>query len=306
MLVGATASGKSETALLLAERLDGEIIGADSRQIYRGLEIGTDAPSPGDRARVPHHFVAFLDPSETYSAGRYGREARGAIEEIESRGKLAVVAGGSGLYVRALLQGLFEGPARDETIRARLAGRLREEGLGPLRTELGRVDPEALTGILPGDPVRVIRALEVFELTGRPISQLRREKARAPLPALVFGLHWPRALLSERIAARLDRQLERGFLEEAKCLLGANLPADSPGPKTLGYRELLTYLRGEATLEAARKQIGLKTRQLAKRQETWFRSAPGVVWFDIRSKEEMRRAASTIDGQLRRRGERGR
>jgi tRNA dimethylallyltransferase len=285
-------------ALALAERLGGEIVGADSRQIYRGLEVGTEAPTPENRARVPHHFVAFLDPSETYSAGRYGHEARAAIQDIESRGRVAIVAGGSGLYIRALLQGLFLGPARDAAVRARLTRRIREEGLETLRQELGRVDPEALAGILPGDPVRVVRALEVYELTGRPITALRRERTQAPLPAMLFGLRWTRPALEERIRSRLDRQLERGFLDEAKRLLAADLPEDSPGPRTLGYREILAHLRGNSTLEEARAQIALKTRQLAKRQETWFRFTPGVVWIELRSTEDLRRATQEIEDRL--------
>lgn len=301
-LVGATASGKSEVANFLAEKFRGEIVGADSRQIYRGLEVGTDAPSQTVRARVPHHFVAFLEPSDTYSAGRYGREAREVIRGIESRDRVAIVAGGSGLYVRALLEGLFEGPARDERIRARLTRRLHEEGLEALRAELRRVDPDALAEILSGDSVRVIRALEVHELTGRPISALRRERRRAPLPALVFGLRWPRPLLHERIEARLDRQLARGFLEEAARLLERDLPEEAPGPRTLGYRELLSHLRGELSLEQARTRIALKTRQLAKHQETWFRNTAGVAWFEMRSQEDVARAAEAIEASLRRLG----
>jgi tRNA dimethylallyltransferase len=300
VLVGATASGKSDVALELAERLGGEIVGADSRQIYRGLEIGTEAPTREDRARVPHHFVAFLDPAETYSAGRYGHEARAAIRDIESRGKLPIVAGGSGLYIRALLQGLFHGPARDAAVRARLTSRIREEGLEALRQELGRVDPEALAGILPGDPVRVVRALEVHELTGRPISALRRERAPEPLPALLFGLRWTRPALADRIASRFDRQLARGFLDEVKRLLATDLPEDSPGPRTLGYRELIAHLRGDSTLGEARAQIALKTRQLAKRQETWFRFTPGVTWIELHSPEDLGRAAREIEDLYRR------
>lgn len=298
MLVGATASGKSDVAMRLAERLGGEIVGADSRQIYLGLEIGTEAPTPEDRARVAHHLVAFLDPAETYSAGRYGREARAAIREIESRGKVPIVAGGSGLYIRAALEGLFEGPSRDDAIRARLTRRIREEGLDALREDLGRVDPEALAGILPGDPVRVVRALEIYELTGRPISALRRERAREPLPALLFGLRWPRHALRDRIAVRLDRQLERGFLEEAKRLAGTALPENAPGPRTLGYRELLSHLRGAMTLEDARALIALKTGQLAKRQETWFRNTPGVRWIELSAAEDLARAAREIEDRL--------
>ncbi len=176
----------------LARRLEAEIVGADSRQIYRGLEIGTEAPTVEDRARVPHHFVAFLDPSETYSAGRYGKEARAAVRAIEARGKMAIVAGGSGLYIRALLQGLFHGPARDEAIRARLTRRIRDEGLEALRVELRRVDPEALASILPGDPVRVIRRRRAPgrvtlrpALVARGFGRANLLANRAPAPARV-------------------------------------------------------------------------------------------------------------------------
>jgi tRNA dimethylallyltransferase len=303
VLVGSTASGKSLVALDLAERLGGEIVGADSRQIYRGLEIGTEAPASEDRARVPHHFVSFLDPSQTYSAGHYGKEARAQVLEIESRGMLPIVAGGSGLYVRALLQGLFHGPPRDDAIRARLTRRIDEEGLESLRRDLGKVDPHALAAILPGDPVRVIRALEVHELTGRPITALRRERAPDPFPALVFGLRWQRPALAERIASRLGRQIERGFLDEVRTLLQAPLPEDAPGPRTLGYRELIPHLRGEYSLEEARRRIALKTRQLAKRQETWFRFTPGVHWIDLHEESDFARAAREIEDRLDRIGE---
>jgi tRNA dimethylallyltransferase len=302
VLVGATASGKSLVALELADRLGGEIVGADSRQIYRGLEIGTEAPTPADRARAPHHFVAFLDPSETYSAGRYGHEARATVRAIESRGGTAIVAGGSGLYIRALSEGLFHGPARDDAIRARLEARIRDEGLDALREELWRVDPEAHAAILPGDPVRVIRALEVHELTGRPITALRRERPADPFPTIVFGLRWPRPALAQRITSRIGRQLQRGFLEETGGLLAMRLPERAPGPRTLGYRELLAHLRGECTLDEARERIALKTRQLAKRQETWFRLTPGVHWIELTNEEDLDRAPDVIQDRLDRAG----
>ena len=303
VLIGATASGKSEVALRLARRFDGEIVGADSRQIYRGLEIGTAAPSSEERSLAPHHLISFLDPSEIYSAGRYGREARAAVLNVEARERLALVVGGSGLYVRALLQGLFEGPSRDEVVRARLADRLRQEGLGSLREELGRVDPDALRAILPGDTVRVIRALEVHELTGRRISELRREGVREPFPARVFGLRWPRAILAERIAARLSAQLAGGFLDEANRLLEARLPEDAPGPRTLGYRELIAHLRGGTSLEDAAAAIVLKTRQLAKRQETWFKNMAAVEWFSLEAADQLPRVADAIGAELARAGE---
>jgi tRNA dimethylallyltransferase len=288
-------------ALDLAERLDGEIVGADSRQIYRGLGIGTAAPSAADRARIPHHFVAFLDSAEAYSAGRFAREARATITAIEARGRTAVIVGGSGLYLRALLEGLFEGPERDERVRARLHERWRREGLEALREELERVDPEALAGILPGDPVRVIRALEVHELTGRPISALRRERPAPRLAAPAFGLRWPRALLAARIEARVRAQMDAGLLEEAKRLLARGLSPDAPGPRTLGCAQLLAHLRGERTLEEAVAEIAARTRRLAKRQETWFRKMAGVEWIGIESEMDLAGAADRIAARFRER-----
>lgn len=294
VILGPTAAGKSEIALLLAERIGAEIVGADSRQIYRGLEIGTAAPSDADRARVPHHLASFLPPSETYSAGRYARDARAAIAEVTSRARPALVVGGSGLYLRALLDGLFAGPERDEGIRATLAARLAGEGLAALRAQLARVDPEALATILPGDSVRVIRALEVHAITGRPISALRRERRNEATPARRYGIRWTRSALTVRIAERIDGQLRDGFLEQARALLGAGLPSGAPGLGTLGYRELLAHVRGELSLREAVETIALKTRQLAKRQETWFRREADVRWFDLESPLEFERVAEAI------------
>jgi tRNA dimethylallyltransferase len=269
-------------------------VGADSRQIYRGLEIGTAAPSAAERARVPHHLASFLPPNETYSAGRYARDAKRAISEVETRGGTAVVVGGSGLYLRALLEGLFAGPERDEAIRARLHARLRDEGLEALRTDLSRVDPEALDAIFPGDSVRVIRALEVHALTGRPISALRREHRNEPTPAARFGIRWARGALAVRIEDRIKQQLRDGFLDQARALLRADLPVSAPGPRTLGYRELIGHLRGELSLGGAVERIALRTRQLAKRQETWFRRVPDVRWFDIGSSGHFPEVAEAI------------
>jgi tRNA dimethylallyltransferase len=294
VILGPTAAGKSDVALRVAARLQGEIVGADSRQIYRGLEVGTAAPSARDRALVPHHLASFLDPTETYSAGRYAREARAAVMDVEARGRTALVVGGSGLYLRALLEGLFQGPERDEGIRAALDARLKRDGLQSLRRELGRVDPEALAAILPGDAVRVIRALEVHALTGRPISALRRESARDRLPAIRVGIRWPRPLLARRIEARIQDQLRSGFLEQARALAAAGLPPGAPGLHTLGYRELLEHLGGKMSLEEATARIALKTRQLAKRQETWFRGVPGVEWFDVESSHRLSEIADAV------------
>jgi tRNA dimethylallyltransferase len=303
VILGPTAGGKSEIALLLAERLaasgdgDGgvEIVGADSRQIYRGLEVGTAAPSAADRDRAPHHLASFIPPSEVYSAGRYAREAKQAIADIEGRGKRAVVVGGSGLYLRALLDGLFAGPERDEGVRAELRARLEADGLDALRSDLERVDPVALASILPGDSTRVIRALEVHALTGRPISALRREHRNDPTPAARFGIRWARPALAQRIDDRIRQQLDDGFLGEARALLDAGLPPEAPGLHTLGYRELVSYLRGERSLAEAVATIALRTRQLAKRQETWFRKVPRVRWFTLTSPDAFPAIASAIE-----------
>ncbi len=294
VILGPTAAGKSEIALQLAVPTKAEIVGADSRQIYKGLEIGTAAPSSRERALVPHHLASFLHPGESYSAGRYAREAGVAIDEVRSRGRLALVVGGSGLYLRALLEGLFEGPGRDEGVRSRLQAKLAREGLPALREDLRRVDPEAHSKILGGDAVRVIRALEVHELTGRPITALRRERGRPPLPAVRFGIRWRRPLLALRIESRIHDQLRDGFLAQARELLEAKLPDDAPGVQTLGYRELLGHLRGDSTLEAAVATIALRTRQLAKRQETWFRNVDQVHWFDLESPDQFREVARAI------------
>jgi tRNA dimethylallyltransferase len=295
VLLGPTAGGKSEIALHLAERIGAEIVGADSRQIYRGLEIGTAAPSDADRRRVAHHLASFLPPSETYSAGRYARDARSAIADVESRGAAAVIVGGSGLYLRALLDGLFAGPERNEEVRAELLARLAERGLDDLREELGRVDPKALASIFPGDSVRVIRALEVHRLTGVPISELRRDRRNEGIAARRYGIRWTRVALAHRIADRIEQQLRDGFLEQTRALSQAGHPENSPGLHTLGYRELLQHLRGDVTREEAVATIALRTRQLAKRQETWFRRVPDVRWFDLESPEEFRTIAREIE-----------
>jgi tRNA dimethylallyltransferase len=286
VLLGPTAAGKSEIALHLAPLLGGEIVGADSRQIYQGLEIGTAAPSAEDRARVPHHLAAFLPPDEVYSAGRFARDARRVLEELNSRDVPAVIVGGSGLYLRALLQGLFAGPERDEALRAEFARRIETEGLESLREELGRVDPVALQRIFPGDSVRVIRALEVYRLTGTPITELRRRSARSPITARRYGIRWEREPLSARIADRIRDQLGRGFLDEARALVAKGLRPDAPGLHTLGYRELVAHVTGAATLEEAVATIALRTRQLAKRQETWFRREPETRWYTVRDPSE--------------------
>lgn len=280
-VAGPTASGKTALALALAKRIGTEIVSADSQQFYRGMEIGTAAPTPEERAEVPHHFVCFLAPDERMAAGDYQRLARRVVADINARGKPAVVVGGSGLYVQALVDGLFEGPPRDAALRERLRAEARQFGNEHLYRRLAGVDPEyAATLTSANDQVRVVRALEVFETTGKPLSQLHREhRARTPsLDALFVALDVPREALYERINARVTAQVDAGWIEETRALLDAGHGPHLDRLKSHGYRELAAYIRGECTLEEAIEQTRLNVRRYAKRQFTWYRADPRVHW----------------------------
>lgn len=280
-VVGPTASGKTALALELAERLRTEIISADSQQFYRGMEIGTAAPTLTDRARVRHHFACCLDPSESMAAGEFERLARQVVERLNSEGKTAVVAGGSGLYVQALLKGLFEGPPRNPQIRDALRAVARERGNQCLFDRLQSVDPAYASMLTsPNDLVRIVRALEVFEITGSPISRLHREyrEAKPPLNAVQVALDVPRAALYDRIDRRVDEMIAAGWIEEVKALLEAGHRDDIFRLKPQGYRELAAHLDGECTLEETLDLIKQNTRRLAKRQLTWFRADKSIRW----------------------------
>jgi len=280
-VVGPTATGKTALAIELANRLATEIVSADSQQFYRGMEIGTAAPTPAERARVPHHFVCFLDPSESMAAGDYERIARPIVDRLNRAGKPAVVVGGSGLYVQALIRGLFEGPPRDQVIRDRLRAEARDHGNARLFARLQAVDPEyAAILTSPNDLVRVIRALEVHEITGKPISQLHREfrERKPPLRAFQAALDMPRDVLYQRIDRRVDVMIAAGWIEETRALVAAGHAANLERLKSHGYRELTAYLRGEITLETALDTTRRNVRHYAKRQITWFRADKTVRW----------------------------
>ncbi|MGH9379654.1 MAG: tRNA (adenosine(37)-N6)-dimethylallyltransferase MiaA [Thermoanaerobaculia bacterium] len=278
VILGPTAVGKSEVGLVLAELWGGEIVSADALQAYRGLDVGTAKPTVEERRRVRHHLLDFLEPEEPYSAGRFAELARRAIGEIAAQGVVPLVVGGSGLYLRALLGGLAAIPEVPAEVRRRLEGRLAGEGLAALRAELERVDPVAAARFSDGDPQRTLRALEVFEATGRPLSRWWEETGEPPLAADVIGLTLPRALLYDRIAGRVRRMLEGGWTEEVERLLRSGLSADCPAFQAIGYRELVRHARGEWSLEETVEVIVRRTRQYAKRQMTWFRRMPDVVW----------------------------
>ena len=279
-IVGPTAVGKSALALALAERIDGEIVSADSRQIYRGLDVGTAKPTRAERARVPHHLIDVADPDERFDAARFRALALAAIEGAAARGRSAIVCGGTGLYVRALRQGLFAGPAADAELRAALYERERLRGPGTLHADLAESDPATAARLHPRDTVRIVRALEVLRLTGRPISAWQEEHAfsDADVAMLVLGCARPRQELAERIARRCRAMLDAGLLDEIRALAGRGFGSGLSPLDSVGYREMGAYLRGELTFEAAFDAFTRATRRLAKRQMTWWRSDPTVEW----------------------------
>ena len=280
-IVGPTASGKSALALRLARERSGEIVSCDSLQVYRGLDVGSAKATSAERAEVPHHLLDVADPGEVFSAADYARLARAALDGVRGRGRLPIVAGGTGLYLRALLVGLFEGPPRDEALRRRLEALGDRFGDERLHRLLGRVDPAAAGRIGPRDRVRVVRALEVYRATGRPISEEQRRGAE-PLRGyrtLVVGLDPGRAALRAAIEARTRQMLEQGLMDEVRGLLSRGTDPLARPLQAIGYRQALSVLRGEMTVEDAERAIVTATLRFAKRQMTWFRHQEEVRWF---------------------------
>lgn len=289
-VVGPTGVGKTEVGLFLAERFSGEIVNFDSVQVYKYLDIGTAKPSASERARVPHHLIDFLEPNEPFNAARFVELADRAIEEIVARGHLPLLVGGTGLYLKALLHGLFpvEVP---EDLRAGLRERLAREGLEVLYEELKKVDSAAAAKIHPHDKVRILRALEVYYATGRPFSELAREHAFAPrrYRALKIGLTLPREELYRRLEARVDRMLTEGLLEEVRELLHRGYDPGLKPLRSIGYRHMIAYLQGKVPFSEAVRLMKRDTRHYAKRQLTWFRADPEIVWFHPEEKEKIAR-----------------
>ncbi len=275
-IVGPTASGKSSLALRAAERDGGEIVSADSRQVYRGMDIGTAKPSAAERARVPHHGIDVVEPSEPYDVARYQREGRAALADIASRGKAAYVVGGTGLYVRALLDGLLlEDAPTDAELRASLERRVAVEGAAVLHGELGHIDAAAAQRVDPRNERRLVRYLELALLTGRVPAA--REDAIA---CRRIGLDPPRAWLDERIGARVRRMVDAGVLDETRRLMDAGIDPRLPSMSGHGYVHWTAHLRGDITLEAAVAATSKDVRAYSRRQMTWFRRDPEIRWID--------------------------
>jgi len=281
LLVGPTGVGKSAAALALARATGGEIINGDSMQVYRGFDIGTDKPAPADRRSVPHHLLDILDASAQFTAADFVACAFAAATGILNRGGVPYVVGGTGLYIKALLDGLFPGPGRDPAVRAALEDEAREKGLEPLYARLSAVDPAYAAKVGSRDRVRIVRALEVFGVTGIPLSAHfpKTESRMGEFTILKLGLELERKEIYRRIEVRVERMFENGLVEEVRGLLAAGVDEQAAPFKAIGYRRVLAHLKGELPLEGAIALTKTDTRHYAKRQMTWFRKMEGIRWF---------------------------
>jgi len=281
-ILGPTATGKSAVGLAVAERFGGEIINCDSTAVYRGFDIGTDKVAPVDRRGIPHHLIDIADPTEDYTAARYAREAATVIRDIHSRGRLPVLVGGTGFYYRALTRGLFPGPGRDAALRQRLESIAERRGAPFLHHMLRKVDPPSGVRIQPRDLKRLVRALEVFFLTGRALTA-HFSDTMSPIPDVdvtAIALRLPAAQISERVTRRVDEQFARGLLDEIRTLLARGIPADARPFGGLVYRQALEHLRGVRDEASTRALIAQENRRYARRQLIWFRKEPNLTWFD--------------------------
>ncbi len=274
VLVGPTASGKTSVGLELAERLNAEIISLDSMALYRQMNIGTAKPTAEQRARVPHHLIDVLDPNKEFSLSNYVQAAHDKINEIRGRGREALFVGGTPLYLKSLLRGIFHGPPADWDFRQQIEEEIREVGLEALYARLEQVDPLSAAKLHPNDKRRIIRALEVYKVTGRPISHLQTQfdDGHPADQCKVFVLAWPRAQLHERINQRVERMFKSGFVDEVRSLLTQYGKLSRTASQAVGYREVIDHLAGQRDLADTIEAVKKRTRQFARRQETWFRS----------------------------------
>jgi tRNA dimethylallyltransferase len=294
-LVGPTAVGKSEIALELAGRLNAEIITADSMQVYRGMDIGTAKPTVGEQAQVRHHLLDVAEVEETYDVARYRREVLQVVPDILGRGKKPLVVGGSGMYVRALRLGLFDGCKRDPEIRKKWLSIGENKGMSYLHHILERVDAASASRIAPADTRRVVRALEHFEITGKPISSMQTQWGAAASCDIIIGLDRPRETLHQRCNQRVLEMLKKGFLDEVSGLLD-RLEKSGTAGQAVGYREAVDHLRGRSTREEMVDLIQTHTRQLAKRQLTWFRREHNLKWINIEDGQPTSEITSQLAG----------
>lgn len=291
IICGPTAVGKSKIALKLAEKYGGEIVSADSQQVWRGLDIGTAKPTPDDLRRVPHHLIDVATPGEKFDVSRWVELADVAIVDIRARGSLPFVVGGAGMYIQTLLYGLCEAPPQDSEIRKRLFQEIETDGLASLYKRLVEMDPTIAGKMHPNDTTRIIRSLEVFELTGLPLSRFHEEHQQRPprIDAIQIGIDCDRAELHDKIHRRVDWMMMNGWDEEVRELFRF-YSADTQAFASIGYKQIIRYLRGEMSRESAVEEIKIVTRQYARRQLTWFRRDGNIRWFGLGEIEKIEAA----------------
>ncbi len=287
LILGVTASGKGRLAFDLAQSLGAEIISIDSMKVYRRMDIGTAKPPQEVRQHIKYHLIDIVEPSDSFSVGAFRDAALGAIEQIKSRNMPVIAVGGTALYIKALLYGLFEGPGTDQQIRAELKTRAEERGLAELHRELTKIDPIAAERINPNDSKRIIRALEVYQLTGKPISSLQKQWDNDDNKHdwTIIGLRREKTEESKRINSRVKKMIAAGFVDEVKSLLAEEKPLSKQARCAIGYAEMIEHLNGQIELEEATELIKKNTRRLAKNQRTWFKTFKNVHWLDIEPNE---------------------
>jgi tRNA dimethylallyltransferase len=283
LILGVTASGKGRLAFKLAEQTDAEIISIDSMKVYRRMDIGTAKPPAQARRNIRYHLIDVVEPSESFSVGKFLDLAYETIEQIKQRSKKIIAVGGTALYIKALLYGLFEGPGNDEQIRDQLRQQAQTDGLQQLYSELAKIDPAAAERIHPNDSKRIIRALEVYRLSGKPISQLQQQFSAEKLRHnwTIIGLRRDRSEENTRINKRVKKMIDTGFVDEVRDLLAEEKPLSKQAGCAIGYAEIINYLNGNTNLENAVELIKKNSRRLAKNQRTWFRSFKNVNWLNI-------------------------
>jgi tRNA dimethylallyltransferase len=284
VLAGPTCSGKTTLSVLMAEKLNTEIISADSRQFYKYLDIGTAKPGGEILKKVKHHFINVLEPDEYFNVSLFEKQGMNVIEDLLGKGKIPIVAGGSGLYIKALTEGIFDEADINEETRSELMMIKERTGIEGLYKELEKVDPESAAKMLPQNWKRVLRALEVYLTTGQPIWKFHEKQAReVDVQFKMYGLNWKREVLYKNIEQRVDGMIDNGLIEEIKYILGKGYSKTVNSLNTVGYKEIISYLEGEISQDRAIELIKRNTRRYAKRQMTWFRKMEGMHWFDVAS-----------------------
>jgi tRNA dimethylallyltransferase len=295
VIVGPTCSGKTEVAISVAEKFPSEIISADSRQVYKYLTIGTAKPTPEEIQKVEHHFVDFLNPDENYNVSKFEKDVLKKIDKLHKNNKIPIVVGGSGLYIRAVVDGIFDIVDTDEDYRTKLMEEKEKYGNEFLYEKLKKVDSKSVENLIPQNWKRIIRALEVYKLTGEPIWKLQKEyKRETNLNFIQYGLNWERETLYKNIELRVDKMIEAGLVIEVERILQLGYNKNINALNTVGYKEIIEYLDGKITLPRAIELIKRNTRRYAKRQLTWFRKDKRIKWFDVKSKNDFSKITQSI------------